>query len=444
MAVNTKWPYKNVQDVRDAICAEGLSMRLPDSLSALKQTYTAGTRIVPNRMVIHPMEGNDSEPNGAPGEKAYARYKRYAESGAGTIWFEAISCVEEGRSCPAQMWINRDSLDEFRKLVDMTRELHVKAFGNEPLLVAQLTHSGRFSRPNGVREPLFAGHEPYSETAADYCQGIDPVSDDYLEQLEDRFAEAALLLEKAGFQAIDLKACHRYLVSELLGSFQRPGRYGGSFENRTRFLRNIVGKTRENVGKDIILSTRINIYDHVPYPYGFGVSAEKLLKPDYFEPIWLLKQLYEEGIRIASLSMGNGHYWPLTAVPAGVLEGYEPLSPLKNMQRFMDGIEAVTKAIPDLVTIGAGYGWLKEYAPYAAAGAIEDGKVTAAGFGRMSYAYPEMYRDILEDRPVLAEKACMTCGACSAMLEAGCPTGCVIRNPAYRPIYRKMKEEMKA
>ncbi len=444
MAVNAKWPYQNVQDVRDAIREEGLSMRLPDSLSALKQPYVVKNRIVPNRMVIHPMEGNDSEANGAPGEKAFMRYERYAKSGAGTIWFEAISCVEEGRSCPAQMWINRESLDGFRRLVDQTRELHRRAFGNEPLLVAQLTHSGRFSRPNGVRAPLFAGHEPYSETAADYCRGVEPVSDAYLMQLEDRFAEGAELLEKAGFDAIDLKACHRYIVSELLGSFMRPGRYGGSYENRTRFLRNIVRKTRENVGSDVILSTRINIYDHVPYPYGFGVSAEKLLEPDYSEPIRLLRELHGEGIEIASLSMGNGHYWPLTAVPAGVSEGYEPLSPLRNMQRFMDGIAAVTHAVPELVTVGAGYGWLKEYAPYAAAGAIEDGKVSAAGFGRMSYAYPEMYRDILEDRPLRADRACMTCGACSAMLEAGCPTGCIVRNEAYRPIYRKMKEEMRS
>lgn len=442
MAVNAKWPFRDLQDVRDAISAEGLSMRLPDDLSALKQPYVVGDILVPNRMVIHPMEGNDSEPNGSPGEMAFARYERFAKSGAGTIWFEAISCVEEGRSCPAQMWINKDSLDGYRRLVDMTRELHMKAFGNEPLLVAQLTHSGRFSRPKGTRAPLFAGHEPYSETAADYCRNVDPVSDDYLNQLEDRFVEGAVLLKEAGFTAIDLKACHRYIVSELLGSFMRPGCYGGSFENRTRFLRNIVRKVRESVGEDIILSTRINIYDHVPYPYGFGVSSESLLEPDYTEPILLLKQLRAEGLSIASLSMGNGHYWPLTAIPAGVTEGYEPLSSLKNMQRFMDGIETVTRAVPDLITVGAGYGWLREYAPYVAAGAISDGKVSAAGFGRMSYAYSEMYRDILEGRPIQADKSCLTCGACSSMLEAGCQTGCIVRNEAYRPIYRRMKEEM--
>src|SRR5690606_34629762 len=100
------------------------------------------------------------------------------------------------------------------------------------------------------------------------------ISDDQLEQLEDCFLEAAVLARDIGFDAVDIKACHGYLNSELLSAFTRDGKYGGSFENRTRFLINIVDKIKDRLGDSLDITLRLNAYDAVPYPYGWGVDRD--------------------------------------------------------------------------------------------------------------------------------------------------------------------------
>ena len=75
------------------------------------------------------------------------------------------------------------------------------------------------------------------------------ISDDELERLEDDYVEAARLAPRPGFRAVDIKATHGYLLSELLGAKTREGRYGGSLENRARFIRNVIGKIRAALGE---------------------------------------------------------------------------------------------------------------------------------------------------------------------------------------------------
>ena len=183
------------------------------------------------------MEGFDAAPDGSPQELTFRRYRRYAAGGAGLIWFEATAILHEARSNPAQLYLHRGNVDVYRRLVEETRRAAREAFGREPILIVQLTHSGRYSKPAGVPVPLIAHHsavlDPLHKLPADYPL----VTDDYLDRLQDTYVEAARLAAEAGFDGVDIKSCHRYLLSELLASFTREGKYGGSFENRTRMLR---------------------------------------------------------------------------------------------------------------------------------------------------------------------------------------------------------------
>ena len=434
-----KWSYKTLDELQTDMDEHGVQFGVTEDFSPLKAPITVGGIKLRNSMAVHPMEGNDSLPDGSPGELAFERYRRYAVGGAGMIWCEAISCVEEGRSCPSQQWITERNVSKFRELIDTTIETYNSRFGAVPLLVAQLTHSGRYSKPHGPQSPLIAQRDPYTDDVHRFCKEIIPVSDEYLSRLEDKFADAAVLMKEAGFHAIDIKACHRYLISELLGAYERPGIYGGSFENRTRFLMNVVRKIRQKAGTGIILATRINIFDHTPYPHGYGVSRDDVQVPDYAEPIKLLRMLKDEGVQLASLSMGNVKTWPLI----GRLNGFPPLiHPLKNAERLINGIGAVSQAIPDLCVVGVGYGYFRQYAPNVAAAVIADKKAQIAGLGRMSYACPEIFDDIMADRPIDKKKICVTCNKCVELLKSGDPTGCVVRNPLYLSVYKKMKERL--
>lgn len=109
------------------------------------------------------------------------------------------------------------------------------------------------------------------------------VTDEYLDTLPDAFARAAKLAENAGFDGIDIKACHGYLLSELLSAHTREGKYGGSFENRTRLMLDITDAVRAVLRPETILASRLSVSDMIDYPYGFGVSETVPASPDFTE-----------------------------------------------------------------------------------------------------------------------------------------------------------------
>lgn len=123
------------------------------------------------------------------------------------------------------------------------KEAGLKANGYAPYLIMQANHSGRYSNPGNKPAPMIAYRHPILEqyrAADDSCI----VSDDYLKGLEVKFGEAALLAKEAGFDAIDIKSCHGYLLAELASAYNRPGEYGGSFENRFRLLKTVSAPPR--------------------------------------------------------------------------------------------------------------------------------------------------------------------------------------------------------
>ena len=276
--------YKSLEELMNAAAREGVSLPTGGDVSALGQSLQVGGLTLQNRIAIQPMEGCDGTADGKPGELTLRRYDKFAKSGAALIWAEATAVWEEGRANPRQLWIREENVDAFRAMNDRIRELCLKENGFAPVILMQATHSGRYSKPQGTPAPLIAYNNPIFEKDNPISQDR-IVSDQYLHRLVERMGEAAHLAQKAGFDGVDLKSCHRYLGSELLSAFERPGEFGGSFENRTRFLRESVASAKAAVTGDFLITSRLNIYDGFPYPYGFGVAPGGGLEPDLTEPL---------------------------------------------------------------------------------------------------------------------------------------------------------------
>ena len=250
--------------------------------------------------------------------------------------------------------------------------------------------------------------------------------------------KAAKLAQDAGFDGVDIKCCHRYLASELLSAFIRKGSYGGSFENRTRFLVNSVKSAQAATGQGFLVTSRLNIYDGFPYPYGFGVAEGAGIKPELTESVKLVKLLHEElGMPLVNITIGNPYVNPHVNRPADGLPYPSDEDPLVGVARMMECTKTVQDACPNLAVIGSGLSYLRQFSPFLAAGGIENGYFTLAGFGRQSFAYPEIYSDILAGREIDAKKSCISCGKCSELMRAGQITGCVIRDPFYTQLYRE-------
>jgi 2,4-dienoyl-CoA reductase-like NADH-dependent reductase (Old Yellow Enzyme family) len=422
---------------------EALGTALPysEDISVLGAPITVGNKTLPNRLACQAMEGCDGNADGTPAELTIRRYKRLAEGGSAVIWFEATACREDGRANPRQLWITNNNLDSFKKIVSDIKEDAIKANGFEPLVIMQATHSGRYSKPHGFPEPLIAYNNPIFE-------GNNPIdksrilSDDELDRIGAALVASSKLAEKAGFDGVDIKCCHRYINSELLSAYTREGKYGGSFENRTRLLRESIEGAMQSTGKEFIVSSRLNVYDGFEYPYGFGVKKDGGLAFDPEEPIKLLKELRALGVELLNITMGNPYFNPHVNRPFA-LGGYDPGEhPLEGVARMLNGIALLKKEVPDMKIISSALSYLGVVAPQVCAAFIKDGGFDFCGFGRTILAYPDYANDILAGG-MKKDKICLCCSKCSEMMRAGGTPGCVMRDKLYSDIYREFKENQK-
>ena len=399
------------------------SLPMSKDVSVLNQEYHLGNIIFPNRLVIQPMEGADGTLDGSPDELAIRRYDRFAKSGAGLIWFEAVAVRHDGRANPRQLWLHEKNADDFKHLVERIRENALKEGNPNPIIIMQATHSGRYSKPDSVFEPMIAYNNPVYE-------GENPlspdriISDDTLKEIEECFSTATKLAMDAGFDGIDIKGCHRYLNSELFAAHTRPGPYGGPLENRLRFFKNAVGNARAASRPGFLVTSRVNIYDGIPYPYGFGVNPESGLEPDMTEPIQMIKAM---GFELINITMGNPYFNPKVNRPTDI-EGVERMYRLTKI---------IKDAFPDIALVSSAPTFLREESAYLAAGAVKEGYADMVGFGRMPFAYPEFARDILKDA-FDKKQTCITCAKCSELMRGGSKAGCVVRDPVYTELYLEL------
>lgn len=417
-----------------------LNAGLPFSadIAVLREAKQIGRRMAHNRLACQAMEGCDGTADGSPDLLTNRRYERFARGGAGIIWFEATAVMEEGRANPRQLYISEKNLDNFKKQVQAIKETCLSENGFEPLVIMQATHSGRYSKPHGNPAPVIAYNNPVFEK--DHPISSDRIATDaYLDRVGEALVEGAELAEKAGFDGVDIKCCHRYLNSELLSAYTRGGRYGGSLENRTRLLRESIQGSIQVTSGSFLVSSRLNIYDGFEYPYGFGVKDGAGLAFDPSEPVWLIKELKKYGVALLNITMGNPYFNPHVNRPYAV-GGYEaPEHPLCGVARMLHGIAEVKSQVPEMNLICSGLSFLGVAAPNVAAAYIQNGCFDFAGFGRTIFAYPEFANDVLKRGEMDKNKICICCSKCTEIMRAGGTPGCVIRDKdVYLPIHRKM------
>ena len=403
----------------------------------LASPLKVGNKTVNNRLVCQAMEGCDGTYDGRPDELTKRRYDRFAKGGAGLIWFEATAVMEEGRANPRQLWIREENLDDYKRIVEDIKLTGLKTNGFEPVVIMQATHSGRYSKPHGEPAPLIAYNNPIFEKDKPISKDR-ILSDEHIDRIGEALVEGARLAQRAGFDGVDVKACHRYINCELLSAYTREGKYGGSLENRTRLLRESIKGAIEACSKDFIVSTRMNIYDGFEYPYGFGVKADGGLEFDSTEPIWLIEQLYNYGVELVNITMGNPYFNPHVNRPfaQGHYEAAE--HPLEGVKRMLSGIAEVKNAVPQMKIISSAFSYLGVAAPNVAAGYICNGGFDLAGFGRTIFAYPDFANDIVTKGGLDKNKICLCCSKCTEIMRTkGGTPGCVIRDrDVYLPIYR--------
>jgi NADPH2 dehydrogenase len=415
-------------------------------------------RTIGNRFCILPMEGWDGTTDGKPTAYTKYRWKNFAISGAKLLWgCEAVAVRHDGRANPSQLLLTDATVDEYKNLFDALNTDHYQKFGTtEDLLIGlQLTHSGRFCKPNDKKkmEPKILYAHPLLNRKFGLPEDYPVMTDDYIDRLVDDFVHATVLAQRAGFHFVDIKHCHGYLGHEFLSARTRPGRYGGSFENRTRFLTSIVtGIRAEAPGMEI--GVRLSAFDWVPfkpgedhvgvpeefngnrYGYSFGGDATGLGN-DLTETYRFLELLQSLGIQLVCITAGSPYYNPHIQRPAlfPPSDGYQPPEdPLVGVARQLRVTAQIKNAFPGLAIVGSAYSYLQEWLPQVGQHVLDHNMADFVGLGRMVLSYPEMPEDMLKGFSLKRDKLCRTFSDCTTAPRNGMISGCFPLDPFYKSL----------
>ncbi len=451
---------RNVQQFRSYCQAVGAGLPLDERAdfgqdSALARAYVYRQHELSNRFAILPMEGWDGASDGRPTDLTRRRWQRFGESGAKLIWGgEAVAVRHDGRANARQLIINEGTAQSIAGLRLALLDAHQARFGSAdpPLIGLQLTHSGRFCRPNGPKlEPKTLYRHPLLDQKFQLSADNSLMSDSEISALIEDFGRAAALAQRAGFDFVDIKHCHGYLGHEFLSAVDRAGKYGGSFENRTRFLRETVELTRTLApGMDIGL--RLSAIDWAPfqagpnrigepmpydggtYPYAFGGDGSGS-GYDLSEPKRFLGLLSELDIELVCITAGSPYYnfhiqRPAIFPPS---DGYLlPEDPLVGVARQIEVTAALKSAFPELTIVGSGYSYLQDWLPNVAQAVIKRGMADFIGLGRMALSYPHLPADLLAGGPLQRKRICRTFSDCTTAPRNGMVSGCFPLDEFYK------------
>ncbi len=459
MAYRRVSSLKTAADFREYLQTVGAAIEFDDVVQAgpdapLGQPLRHAAGTIGNRFCILPMEGWDGSTDGRPSELTFRRWKNFGLSGAKLIWGgEAVAVHPDGRANPNQLFINQQTLPDIahlREALVTTHSTHC-ATTTDLLVGLQLTHSGRFARPNEKTrlEPRIAYRHPYLDPRCHITDDGPLMTDDDLDRLVEQFIAAAVLAEQAGYAFVDVKHCHGYLGHEILSGFDRPGRYGGTFENRTRFLRDIVAGIR-SATRHLAIGVRVSIFDFLPFepgpdkvglpsgqsPYRWAFGGDGTgLGIDLTEPQQLLCLLRELQIELVCTTAGSPYYNPHIQRPAlfPPSDGYQPPEdPLVGVARQLNTTARLKADFPDLIVVGSGYSYLQEWLPHVGQRIIRTGSADSIGLGRMVLSYPELPADVLAGKGMARKKICRTFSDCTTAPRNGLVSGCYPLDPFYK------------
>ncbi len=426
------------------------------SAAPLAQPLDIYGRTIGNRFSVLPMEGWDGTLDGHPSEYTEHRWQHFGLSGAKLIWGgEAVAVRHDGRANPRQLMMNTETVADIARLRRALIRVHEETHGrSDDLYIGlQLTHSGRFARPDDHKKlkPQILYHHPLLDKKFG-TENTPLMTDDEIDGLIADFVVAAKLVYEAGFDFVDLKHCHGYLGHEFLSAYDRAGRYGGSFENRTRFLRNLVSGIRAAV-PELQIGVRLNAFDWIPfhpgaeqmgeaeqyegkYRYAFGGDGSGT-GLDLREPKAFLDLCAELGIKLICITGGSPYYTPHIQRPAlfPPSDGYlPPEDPLIGVARHIHVTAELKRHRPEMLLVGTGYSYLQEWFAHVAQGVVREGWVDSVGLGRMILAYPELPGDILAGRPYRRKQFCRTFSDCTTAPRKNLISGCYPLDPYYKAL----------
>ncbi|HOW19031.1 MAG TPA: NADH:flavin oxidoreductase, partial [Phycisphaerae bacterium] len=311
-------------------------------------------------------------------------------------------------------------------------------------------------------EPKILYHHPLLDGRVGVAPNDDTaiLSDAQIDALLDDFVAAAKTAARVGFDFVDLKACHGYLGHEFLSAHTRPGKYGGSLENRTRFLRELIGRVRSEV-PGLGIGVRVSIFDSVPfednpatrigklkgigrpcdfrgclpYRYGFGVNADDPREIDLTEPLAFLEMLRAADVRFINVTAGSPYYCPHIQRPAYYppSDGYRPPEdPLVGVARQINVARRIKQQFSDLIIVGTGYTYLQEFLPLVAQAVVREGWTDFVGIGRMVLAYPDLPADCLSRGEIDTKRLCRTFSDCTTGPRYGLVSGCYPLDEQYK------------
>jgi NADPH2 dehydrogenase len=425
--------------------------------SPLLTTLQRGDMRIGNRIAINPMEGWDGTLDGRPSEHTLRRWRRFGQSGAKLIWGgEAVAVRHEGRANPNQLVIAEHTREGLAQLRAVLIEEHKKVAGSDQglLIGLQLTHSGRYCRPNadGRPEPRILYRHPILDRRLNLPADYPVLSDGEVRGIIEDFHRGARVAWELGFDFVDVKHCHGYLGHEFLGGHTREGNYGGSFANRTRFLREVVEGIRA-IAPGLKIGVRLSALDTIPfrpdpaksapgkpgpgipeeyeqlipYRWGFGVNEQNPAEPDLAEGVQFLGLLEELQISLVNITAGSPYYNPHVQRPAlyPPSDGYlPPEDPLVGVARQIQATRELKQRFPKLIVVGTAYTYLQDFLPHVAQAALLEGWVDVVGIGRMTLAYPQILWDAANGRTVEHKRVCRTFSDCTTAPRNGLPSGC--------------------
>lgn len=472
---------KTVENFRRHLDALALQLPCDDKLEAGTKSPLAqpvanlsiNGKTIGNRFAIHPMEGWDGTRDGGITDEVLRRWTRFGQSGAKLICGgEAMAVRADGRANPNQLIICEANKAQLARLRQTLVAAHQERFGGTDNLVIgfQLTHSGRFCRPNSkTQEPRVAYRHPILDKKFGVQSDSQVFTDAEIRELIQCYIRAAQVAWDCGADFVDIKHCHGYLLHEFLSAFTRPGDYGGSFENRTRILREIVAGIRAS-GNKIDLAVRLSAFDFVPfkpdpsraepgklgpgipddfptpYFYAFGANQNNPLEYDLTETFQFMQLCHDLGIKILNLSAGSPYYNPHIQRPAAYppSDGYQPAhDPLIDVARQIEVVRQLkTKAPPGMALVGSAYSYLQEFLPHVAQAAVREGWTDIVGVGRVILSYPNIVADTLAGGLQTPKLICRTFSDCTTAPRNGMISGCYPLDSHYasKPEAKKLKE----
>jgi len=460
--------FRSPAELREHFVALGIDLPCDDGIlstnegSPLAEPLSVAGRTLGNRFCVHPMEGWDGELDGNPSELTRRRWRRFGASGAKLIWGgEAVAISMDARANPRQLVLRRETERGIAALREMLIETHRERFGNaDDLLVGlQLTHSGRYCRPfpDGRSVPRIACRHPVLDRRVGVASDASILSDGELQDIRDAFVGAARTASRLGFDFVDLKHCHGYLLHELIGARGRPGDYGGSFENRTRLFREIVAGIR-NEAPDLLLGVRLSLFDLVPYrpdpaasdrsqavgvpetspgesAIAFNLIEGSSVDPDLADSRRFLALMDELEIPLLNATAGSPYTNPHAQRPAWYppSDGYlAPEDPLVGVARQLFAARAARRCFRGDVVVGTAFTYLQGFLPHVAQSVVREGWMDMAGLGRTMLSYPELPADVLRDGRLDPRRLCRTFSDCTTGPRRGFVSGCYPLDDFYR------------